>query len=173
MNKFLKLTLAVVLLFGVTSASAQKFARVDLAAIIPAMPEYKEAETNLQAYALDLQNQLESINVEFNTKYSEYEKNKNTYSDSVLQIKERELMEMQQRISDFQQIAQQDLQKKEMEIMNPIYERANEAVKKVSQAAGYIAVFSTNNNLPAAGLAYFDPTALCDITPDVMKELGI
>ena len=174
MKNFLKLTLAVALMVSATAVSAQKFGRVDLAAIVTNMTEYKEATANLEAYGRDLQDQLEQIQVEFNKLYADYEKNVATYSDTVRQLKERELTELQQRFQDFQQLAQQDIAKKEAELMNPIYEKANEAVKQVSSAGGYIAIFSTTSDQPAsAGLAYFDPAQLTDITPDVKAVLGI
>ena len=174
MKKFLKLTLTLMLVFSASSLFAQKFGRVDLAAIVTAMPEYKEAETNLQAYGQDLQDQLEQIQVEFNNRILEYEKNVATYSDSVRQLKERELTELQQRFQDFQQVAQQDMQKKEAELITPVYTKANDAVKAVSTRGGYIAVFNTAGDQPAsAGLAFFDAEALTDITAEVKKELGI
>lgn len=174
MKKLLKLALVAVLAFSATTAFGQKFGRVDLAAIVPNMPEYKEAVTNLEAYGMDLQNQLEQIQVEFNKLYTDYEKNEATYSDSIRQLKQQELTQLQQRFTDFQQIAQQDMQKKEAELMNPIYDKADEAVKKVASAGGYTAVFNTAGDQPAsAGLAYFDPAALTDITPAVKAELGI
>ena len=174
MKKFLKLTLTLMLVFSASSLFAQKFGRVDLAAIVTAMPEYKEAEANLQVYGKDLQDQLEQIQVEVNNRYLEYEKNVATYSDSVRQLKERELTELQQRFQDFQQVAQQDMQKKEAELINPVYTKANDAVKVVSTRGGYIAVFNTAGDQPAsAGLAYFNAEALTDITAEVKKELGI
>lgn len=174
MKKFLKLTLAVALMVSATAVNAQKFGRVDLAAIVTNMTEYKEATANLEAYGRDLQDQLEQIQVEFNKLYADYEKNVATYSDTVRQLKERELTELQQRFQDFQQLAQQDITKKEAELMNPIYEKANEAVKQVSSAGGYIAIFSTTSDQPAsAGLAYFDPAQLTDITSEVKAALGI
>ena len=174
MKNFLKLTLAVVLMFSASSVFAQKFGRVDLAAVVTNMPEFQEAQTNLEAYGRDLQDQLEQIQVEFNTKYADYEKSAATLNDSVRQLKEAELTQLQQRYTDFSQIAQQDMQKKEAEVMNPIYEKANEAVKKVASEGGYIVVFSTTADQPAAaGLAYFDPAALTDITAAVKAALGI
>lgn len=174
MKKILKLTLTMVLVMCASSVFAQKFGRVDLAAVVTNMPEFKEAQVNLEAYGKDLQDQLEQIQVEFNTLLADYEKNAPTLSDSVRQLKERELTELQQRYQDFTQLAQQDMQKKEAEMMNPIYEKANEAVKKVASAGGYIAIFSTAQNQPAsAGLAYFDPVALTDVTALVKSELGI
>lgn len=172
MKKFFKLTLAVALMACSSSVFAQKFGRVDLAAIIPNMSEYKEASTNLETYAKDLQDQLEAIQVEFNTKLAEYEKAAGTLSDSVKQLKESELQQLQQRYRDFSTIAQQDLSNKENELMSPVFERANEAVKKVAQAGGYLIVFNTAN-AAAAGLAYYDEAALTDVTAEVKRELNV
>lgn len=175
MKKFLKLTLAVAfVVMSVATASAQKFGRVDLAAIVPNMPEYKTAIENLENYGKDLQNQLEMIQVEFNQKYADYEKNRQTYSDTIRQMKEAELQQLQQRFGEFQQIAQQDMQKMEAEVMSPVYEKADAAVKQVAAAGGYIAIFNTTGDMAAsAGLAYFDAEALTDITTEVKAMLGI
>ena len=170
----MKLTLAVVFILGASSASAQKLARVDLAAVVPNMPEYTEAITNLESLGKELSLQLEQMNVELNNKYADYQKNASTYSDTVRQMKEQELMDMSQRLEGMQQIAQQDLQKKEADLMTPIYEKANAAVNKVAAAGGYAVVFSTaGDQASSAGLAYFDPAQVKDITADVKKELGI
>ena len=161
MKNLLKLTLAVVFVFGAMSASAQKFGRVDLAAIIPNMTEFKDAQSKLETYGNELSLQLEQMQVEFTTKYSEYEKNMSTYSDSIRQMKERELMEMQQRFSDMQQMA-------------PIYKKADEAVRKIAVAGAYTVIFSTTGDqASSAGLAYFDPKQVTDITAEVKKALGI
>ena len=138
------------------------------------MPEFTQMQTDLEAYSRELGEQLEAIQVEFNNKAAEFQRNGASLSETVRGIKERELQDLQQRYIDFQQIAQQDMSKKEAELMNPIYEKANDAVKQVSSAGGYVAIFSTTSDLPAsAGLAYFDPAQLTDITPEVKALLGI
>ena len=170
----MKLAMVAVLALSATTAFGQKFGRVDLASIVPNMPEYQEAVANLETYGKDLQDQLEQIMVEFNTLYANYEKSAATMTDSVRQLKERELAELQQRYQDFSQIAQRDIQRKETELMTPIYDKANEAVKKVASEGGYIAIFSTAGDQPSsAGLAYFDPATLTDITAEVKKALNI
>ena len=122
----------------------------------------------------DLQDQLEQIQVEFNQKYSDYQKNASTYNDTIRQMKESELQQLDQRLREFQQIAYQDLQRKQGELMTPIIEKANEAVTAVAKEGGYIAIFNTEGDMAsAAGLAYFDPALLTDITGDVAKKLGV
>uniref|UniRef100_UPI0040560BBB OmpH family outer membrane protein n=1 Tax=Alistipes sp. TaxID=1872444 RepID=UPI0040560BBB len=164
-----KLFILAAALFAIGTVSAQKFARVNLQEIVVAMPEFEQAQKNLEAFGKDLQEQMEQIQVEFNNKLADFQKNQGTMAASVKQMRQQELEQLQQRFSEFQQIAQQDFQKKEAELIEPVQKKANDAVNKVAKAAGYIAVFNTS----VPSLAYFDEAQLTDIAPLVKKELGI
>ncbi len=83
------------------------------------------------------------------------------------QLKERELQELQNRRQEFEQVAQQDIQKKQQELLTPIIEKAKAAIDKVAKENGYMAIFETGS------LAAFDEAALTDLAPQVRAELGI
>ena len=127
MKKLIKLTLVVALVLGSSSLFAQKLGRINLEEIITLMPEYKEMMTNMEAYSKDLRDNLETIQVELNTKYNDFQKNKATYSEVTRQLKEKELTDLQNRLQEFYQSAQEDLQKKEKELTDPIVAKAQEA----------------------------------------------
>jgi len=169
MKKMLKLTLAVVCLLSSTSLFAQKFGRINSGEIIAVMPEKKEMDTNMEAFVKDMQENLEALNVEFNNKMQEFQKNLSTMSEAVAQLKQKELNEMRARATEFEQMAQQEYQKKYTELMTPIYEKAKAAIDTVSKAGGYLAVF----DITSGALVYFDEANLTDIGPLVKKELGI
>lgn len=164
-----KLFILLGVILGISTVSAQKFARVNLQEVVVAMPEFEQAQKNLEAFGKDLQEQMEQIQVEFNNKLADFQKNQATMAASVKQMRQQELEQLQQRFSEFQQIAQQDFQKKEAELLEPVQKKANDAVNKVAKAAGYIAVFNT----AVPSLAYFDEAQLTDIAAAVKKELGI
>ena len=166
MKKAIKLTLAVVFVMGATSLFAQKFGRINTQEVISVMPEMKEMQTNIEAYSKDLQESMENIVVEYNNKYQEFNKNFSTMSDAVRQLKENDLI---QRRNDFEQVAQQDLQKRYNELLAPIIDKAKAAIDKVATAGSYLAVFDTSTG----SLAYFDEAMLTDLAPAVKKELGI
>ena len=169
MKKAIKLTLAVALVMGSTSLFAQKFGRINTQEIIMAMPETKTMQENMETYAKELQDNIETMNVEFNTKLQDFQKNYNTFSDAIKEMKEKELQDMQNRTREFQERAQQDYQKKQNELLGPIIEKAKAAIDKVSAAIAYTVVFDTSTG----SLAYFDEATLTDIAPQVKKELGI
>ena len=169
MKKVLKLTLAIALLMGSTSLFAQKFGRINTQEIIMSMPETKTMQTNMEAYAKELQDNIETMNVEFNTKLQDFQKNFNTMNDMAKEMKEKDLNDLQARIREFQERAQQEYQKKQNELLAPIIEKAKNAIDKISAAGGYLVVFDTSTG----SLAYFDEATLTDIAPEVKKELGI
>lgn len=169
MKKAIKLTLAVVLVMGATSLFAQKFGRINTQEIIMAMPETKTMQENMDTFAKELSDNIETMNVEFNTKLQDFQKNYNTFSDAIKEVKEKELNDMQTRTREFQERAQQDYQKKQNELLAPIIDKAKSAIDKVAAAVGFLVVFDTSTG----SLAYFDEATLTDVAPAVKKELGI
>lgn len=172
MKKILKIVLTVAFVAGSTSVFAQKLGRINMQELVFAMPETAEMQKNLEAYQKELQDQLETIGVEFNNKLNEYTKqvsDKNsTMSDSVRQLKEKELNDLKTRYDEFVQVSQQDMQKKQGELLEPIIVKAQDAVKEVSKA-GYTVVYDTSVN----AVAYFDEAVVTDILPAVKTKLGI
>ena len=169
MKKVIKLALVLMCAMISTSLYAQKFARINLQEVIFSMPEFTQMQTDLEAFTKELGEQLEAIQVEFNNKMADFQKNRANLNESVRNLKEKELQDLQQRYMDFQQIAQQDVDKKQNELFEPIHVKAAEAVKKVAAAGGYTAVFDTSVN----SLAYFNESTVVDIAPAVRAELGI
>lgn len=167
--KTIKLTLVLVLIMSCTSLFAQKFGRINTQEVIVLMPETKEMQTNMEAYAKELQDHLETISVEFTTKYQEFQKNYATYSDAIREMKGKELESLQQRRTEVEEIAQQDYQKRQQELLTPIIEKAKKAIDEVSKAGAFTAIFDTSTG----SLAYFDEVTLTDIAPAVKKALGI
>ena len=167
MKKVLKLTLAVVCVMFSTSLFAQKIGRISSQEVVVNMAEYKEAQTQLEALAKDLQAQMETIQVEMNTKIQEYQKGAETMTDAVRQLKEKELNDLNTRLQEFNQVAQQELQKKEQELMEPIIKKANEAISEVAKAGGYTVIMESGS------MVYFDEANVKDISPEVKAKLGI
>ena len=167
MKKVLKLTLAVVCVMFSTSLFAQKIGRINSQDVVVNMTEFNEAQTQIEALAKDLQAQAETIQVEMNNKLQEYQKGAETMTDAVRQLKEKELNDLNTRLQEFNQVAQQELQKKEQELMEPIIKKANEAISEVAKAGGYTVIMESGS------MVYFDEANVKDISPEVKAKLGI
>ena len=58
--------------------------------------------------------------------------------------KEKELSDLGQRIQDFQQTAQESIQKKKEEIYGPILKKAEDAIHTIAKDKGYSYIFDTS-----------------------------
>lgn len=151
------------------SAQDLKFGHVNLQEIILLTAEMDSAQAVLERYGNDLQETFVSMQNEFQSKYNTYQQMSANWAPAVLDAKTKELEEMQARLQQFQQSAQNDLQSKQQELLAPIYRAANDAVAKVGKANQLIYVF----DISTGGVPYFDETKSLDLAPLLKKELNI
>ncbi|MBR4851085.1 MAG: OmpH family outer membrane protein [Tidjanibacter sp.] len=171
MKLLMKLSLAVAALLCATSVSnAQpKFGYVNSQEIIYNMPEISDVQLQLEKLQKEVEEQLNFLQVEYNNKLADYQKNAAAYSDAVRQSKEQELIGLQQRYEELGKAGSQDMQKKQGELMTPLIEKARATIDKIAAENGLIAVF----DLAAGALAYMDESQMLNLAPAVRKELGI
>ena len=166
-NIFKIAVVGVALVISSFTASAQKVAHINLDSLITLMPESKVAQQAVQDYAKQLEQQITTMQTELQTKYEAFQKDAPNMAPIVKQTKEAELNDLNQRITDFQQQAQADYQKKSADLSKPVYEKAKKAIDQVAKEAGYKYVLDTSTGL----VIYSEPTE--DIINAVMKKLGI
>ena len=170
MNKLFKVMFLAVALFvmsGVANAQV-KIAHVSTAEILDAMPDKATAEKNLETYYGELDKQLQAMATEYQTKLQEYQANEATMSNLVKQSKEKEIIDIQNRIQQFQANAEQEFDAKRAELLQPILEKIQNAINAVGKEKGYTYIIDT-----ATGAAVYIGTDAVDATKDVKAKLGI
>jgi outer membrane protein len=145
-----------------------KFGHINSQELLTAMPESDSAQAAIEKLAGDYELQLEEMNVELRKKYDDYLNNQDSYSDLIKQTKEADIQEMQQRIANFEQVAQQDLQQQQQTMLQPILEKANTAIKDVAEENGFVYIFDVSRGNPV----YFSEKST-DILPLVRTKLGL
>ena len=121
----------------------------------------------MQTAQKEAQETLQSMMEEAQTKYNEYQQKQATWTPAIKSSKEKELGEIQNRIQEFQQSIQAELQQQQQQLMDPIYKKAQEAVEKLAKAGGYLFVFETSQYL------YVDKAQCKDLTPEARKAMNI
>ena len=143
MKKIIFLTLFSLL--TLTSIAQNKFGHIDSQELLILMPERKTAETEVQNFAKSLEAQLGSMTAEYQESVQEYQANEATYTDLVKQDKVAEITGLEQRIQTFQQNAQQSLQEKEKELLEPILSKARKAIEDVANEGDYTYIFDRSS----------------------------
>ena len=172
MKRFIGIAiLAILIAFTGQNAMAQnpKFAHINSDELIQLLPEFDSANVQLEKFRQELINALELMSVELNNKNDAYNKESKNLTDLVKQSKEQELMDMNRRIQEFQTNAQQQLQDKQVELLQPIYAKVDKAIKDVGKENGFIYVF----DVAKGSLLYFDETKSTNVLPLAKAKLGI
>jgi outer membrane protein len=162
------LIICVVALLCATTGYAQKakFGHVDYGTIMKEMPGIDTAQQALKAYQEELEAVGQQMAEEFKTKQAEYANLTNTTtSAAILKVKEDELMKLYQRLQDFVSSSEVDLQRKQIELLQPFQDRLLAAIKKVAETNKYTYIFDVT-------MCAFHNDA-DDLTAAVRTELGI
>ncbi|MDB5146610.1 MAG: OmpH family outer membrane protein [Mucilaginibacter sp.] len=146
MKKLFKVALvAAGMLFVGSFAKAQtKIGYVNFSQVIDQMPETKTVSTTLQAYQKTFIDQLTTMNNELQTKGEDLQKNAATMTDAARSAKTAELQDIQKRMNDYQNNAQQQVDAKKQELGKPIIDKVSTAVQAVAKEKGYAYVLDSS-----------------------------
>lgn len=170
MKKLSRILVLVVLALGISfgaNAQSQKIGYVDSQTIIDMMPESAKIKQDLQAYYTELQAELQTMVTEYQNKMRDYEANSATMSNILRQSKEKEIVDLQGRIQDFQNNAESDLAEKQEELSKPMLDKIKAAIDDVVKTKGLAYVFEKTVILSIGD------SGSIDITPDVKAKLGL
>jgi outer membrane protein len=150
-----------------TYAQTSKIGHVNSAELLSLMPESKTADTELQKYGQSLETQLKTMGAEYQSKVQDYQSKESLMADAIKQTKEKEIVDLQQRIQEFQQTAQESIQKKKEELYSPILKKAEEAIKDIAKENNYTYVLDSS-----VGVVLYSVESN-DIGPLVKKKLNL
>ncbi|MBL0763804.1 OmpH family outer membrane protein [Marivirga atlantica] len=169
--RFVFLALSIVLLLPSQMVMAQKFGYVDSKFILSKMPEYKEAQQEIEDLSDAWQQEIQSMRKEIESMYAELK------AEEVLltkELKEQRLKEIQKKESEVKAYQKKVfgfdglffLKKKEL--VKPVQDKVFEAVEIVAKKERLQIVFDKAGELI---MIYTDP--IHDYTDIVLEELGL
>ncbi len=167
MTKIIKLACVIILLAGTIQAQNLKFGHINSTQLLSLMPETKLADSTLQKFGASLESQLKTMTNEYQSKVGDFRAGEATMSEPIKEAKAKEINDLEQRIQDFQESAQQSLQKKKEEIYTPIIKKAEDAIKDIAKEKSYSYIFDTS-----VGVVLFAQES-DDILPMVKTKLGL
>ena len=161
------LAAAVALMSFAANAQEGKFAYVSFEEIVMLMPEMDEARAILEENTKTNEEILMSMYQEYQNKVQQYEQKSSTWTAAIVEAKQREIMDIEQRIQQTQQSLQQEIQQLQQKLQAPIVEKANKAIAELAKSKGVAAV------LEKSVFLYVDPEQMIDLTPEARVVLNI
>jgi len=169
MRNFRTLLIACAFTLGVSSfANAQsKTAHIASQELVEAMPAFKAAKNEIEKLNKTYEAEIRNMVLELQNTVKKYTQEAETKTDDENLKRQQEIQTTEKSIGDYRQNALKDLQKKEIELMKPIYEKARTSIQKVARAQGFQYVLDSTNG---TGVILADGK---DLMADVKKDLNI
>ena len=169
MNK-IKLTIVLLVVAMSTTVFGQKTVKIghiNSNELLSSMPERAKIQKDLETYATDLRTTLETMRKEYEVKIKDFQGKQDVMTEVIKNSKIKEITDLEKRITDFQQTAEADLQKKEEELLQPVIDKAKEAINTVAKEGAYTYVLDSS-----VGVVLYSVEG-DDILPLVKKKLGL
>ena len=165
----------IILFIGLTlggglfvNAQAPKFGHIDMQQLVTVMPEYAAAMEKMQKEGDELEDMLSTMQQEYQKMVQEYTKNRATMSDLVRQAKEDDISAKAQRIETFRSQAEEQIQKKQQDLYQPIVDKADSLIAVVAKENNLLYVFDMSTRV-----VLYKSNQSLDLLPLVKKKMGI
>lgn len=166
-----KLLFTFVLFLAANSSFAQKFGFVDSELLLNKMPEYKEAQKEIDEISIAYQKEIEGMYHELDSMFQVYRKEEILLTEEMkikrqdaIAKKEKDIKDYQRKIFGYEGM----IFLKRQELITPIQEKIQGAIKVVAQQQKLQVVFDKSGDLT---LLYTTETH--DYTDYVLEELGL
>jgi outer membrane protein len=131
------------LLVGNFAKAQAKIGYINFDLLENQMPETKTIRSTLDLYQKTFIDQLTVMNNELQSKNQDFQKNQASMTDAVRTAKQSELQDMNKRMQEYQQNAQQQVEAKTNELAKPMVDKARAAISAVAKEKGYTYVFNS------------------------------
>ena len=162
--------MALMAVISAVSASAQKFALLDMEYILKNIPAYERANEQLNQVSKKWQAEVDALTSEAQTLYKNYQseavflsEEQKTKREEAVVAKEKEAAELKRKYFG----PEGELYKKRESLMTPIQDEIYNAVKDISEQKGYSLILDRASD---AGIIFASPKV--DISNEVLTKLG-
>lgn len=151
------------------SLSAQNFGYVNTQELIQQIPAVKEANANIETYTAQLQRKGQDMLKALQTKYQELDRKQQQGAISPLKLDEEaaKLKEEEGTIMRFEQESQQKIASKSDDLLRPLREQIEKAIKDVATENNFDYIFDYSMGI----VLYADKSS--DVSDKVKTKLGL
>ncbi|MFT3703219.1 MAG: OmpH family outer membrane protein [Agriterribacter sp.] len=156
--------------FAAFTANAQRYAVLDTKFILDKLPEYKEAQKQLDQFSSAWQKELDGLQNNLDKMYRDFDAEQVMLSDDLKKKREDELFNKEKELRDMQRKRfgyEGDLFKKRQELIKPIQDKVYNAVQKLAVEKGYDFILDKSEGIT---VIFADPKL--DRSEDIVKMLG-
>jgi len=168
--KMKKLIMVLAMTATTSLGFSQKFAYVDTEYILENIPDYKDAQEELDKLSIDWQKQLERRYNEIDKMYKNYQAEQILLTEEMKTKREDEIIKKEKEAKEYQKTkfgVDGELFQKRKELVKPIQDKVYKAISEIANLKSLGVVFDKSSALT---MLYTNPKY--NLSDNVLKKLG-
>ena len=163
-------TFLLLLLIAQLAYAQAQYGHINYGTLLSVLPETKQADKDLEAYQVQLQDDLKAAVEKYKKRYIEINTAIQNGDLSPVQVAkfEEEIKQTENKLKLQELQISDKVGKKRQELLAPILDRAKKAIEAVARERGYVMVFDTS-----IFNAILSATEESDLMPYVLAKFGI
>ena len=167
MKTFVAVLLVVFVCVLPLAAQTQKIGYVNSAKIFDDLSEARDITKRLEAMAKPIQDSLQLMQKEIETRVEDYQKKESMLNDAAKRVAVQEVQDLQQRARDYAQRKDSEMARQREVMLAPLKEKILKAIERIARAEKYNFVFDRTEQVNI--LLYADTKE--DLTNRVLDNL--
>lgn len=170
LKKAAALLVVLFALFSFNTLQAQKIGYVDTEYILQNIPEYQDAQNEIEELSKQWQQEIEDKYDKIDQMYKDYQADAVLLPEDLRQKREQEIVDFEQEVKALQKKRfgnEGDLFKKRQELIKPIQEKIFNAIEEIANTKNYGFIFDK-----ASGPVIMYVDSKYDISDEVLDQIG-
>ena len=161
-----KFIAAIIIAVPALTFAQGKFGIIKTQPIVEALPETKEAASQLEAASNKYQEEFKNFEDEMNKKVSEFQALGDDTPSMIKDRKMKDLQDLNNKMNEFRSMAERDLQRQQEQLFAPIQQKVHDAIMAVGKEGSFTFIFE--DMVPV-----YTGSDVIDITDAVKAKLGV
>lgn len=153
----------------VQSAAAPRFGYLNYTQVLKEMPQYAEAESNLDVLQGKYDAEIDRAEAEFTRKYAEFLQEQHEFPENILVKRHKELQELMEKSIAFKEEIRRTLKEARDKMLAPLTAELDKAIAEVAARHNFDYVLNTEDK----AYLYINAVVGLDISNEVRSLVGI
>lgn len=140
------LIVSFAILFSMPSMAQKTFGYLSYSEVLDSIPQYQEVMKSIQLLKEEYQNEMTRAEQNFSKQFAEYIDGQKTFSDNIMMKRQKELQQLMEQSLQFKEEAKNLIDKAKKELMQPLYDKLNAAIRQIGMERGFDYILNTDGN---------------------------
>jgi outer membrane protein len=156
---------------NITAYGQVKIGYMNSQEVLSQMPERSDVEQKLNSFVQQKRQELQQRTAAFQDSLATFQQNQGNLSEAQANQQEQQIAQMEASLQQFQQSLQQQIQQQRAQLLEPLYEKMDQAIAAVAESKDLDFVINEATST-GENVIYYSESQELNITEEVLQQIN-